>query len=41
MEEAEKLIGMPSAGGRFSTRILPDPDALYILRLRMGNLISQ
>ena len=41
MEEAEKLIDMPSAGGRFSTKILPDPDALYVLRYRMGNFISQ
>ena len=41
MEEAEKLIDMPSAGGRFSSKILPDPDALHILRLRMGNFLSR
>ena len=39
--EAEKLISMPSAGGRFSTKILPDPDALYVLRYRMGNFLNR
>ena len=41
LEEASNLIGMPSAGGRFSTKILPDPDALYVLRYRMGNFLNQ
>ncbi|MBR4900976.1 MAG: DUF4091 domain-containing protein [Victivallales bacterium] len=41
LEEAEKLIDMPSAGGRFSTKILPDPNALYVLRFRMGTFLGK
>ncbi|MBP5673714.1 MAG: DUF4091 domain-containing protein [Victivallales bacterium] len=41
LQEAEKLIGMPSAGGRFSTKILPDPDSLYLLRMQMGDFLEK
>ena len=41
MQEAERLVGMPSAGGRFSTKILPDPDSLYLLRMQIGDFLGQ
>lgn len=40
LEEAQKLVSMPSPGGRFSTRILPDPDELHIIRLRIGEFLA-
>ena len=34
------LVPMPNAGGRHSTKILPDPERLESLRLRAGRLLS-
>ena len=33
-------VPMPNAGGRHSTKILPDPEGLESLRLRVGRLLS-
>ncbi len=35
------LIDIPNAGGRFSTKILPEPMKLAALRLRAGEVLSQ
>jgi len=35
------LIDIPNAGGRFSTKILPDPMKLVDLRLRAGEFLSK
>ena len=35
------LIDIPNAGGRFSSKILPEPAKLAALRLRAGNLLSK
>jgi hypothetical protein len=40
LSEFRALVEIPNAGGRFSTRILPDPARLTALRLRAGALLS-
>lgn len=35
------LLGIPNAGGRYSTSILPEPEELDRLRQRAGNLIER
>ena len=40
MDEFRALVTIPNAGGRFSTRILPEPEKLASLRLRAGELLS-
>ncbi|MBO7687577.1 MAG: DUF4091 domain-containing protein, partial [Kiritimatiellae bacterium] len=39
--EFRALVAIPNAGGRYSTRILPEPEKLASLRLRAGELLSQ
>ena len=39
--EFRALVSIPNAGGRYSTRILPEPEKLASLRLRAGELLSQ
>ncbi len=36
-----ELTGIPNAGGRYSTKILPDPSRLAELRLRAGGVIER
>ena len=38
--EFRALVSIPNAGGRYSTRILPEPEKLASLRLRAGELLS-
>ena len=41
LAEFAALVGIPNAGGRFSTRILPDPARLADLRLRAGTALER
>ncbi len=41
LAEFSALIDIPNAGGRFSSKILPDPMRLASLRLRAGELLSK
>jgi hypothetical protein len=41
LAEFAALVEIPNAGGRFSTRILPDPSRLAALRLRAGELLGK
>jgi hypothetical protein len=36
LAEAQELVSIPNAGGRFSTRILPDPDAVLVVKERVA-----
>ena len=40
VDEFRALVSIPNAGGRYSTRILPEPEKLASLRLRAGELLS-
>ena len=40
LDEYRALVPIPNAGGRYSTRILPEPERLDALRLRAGRLLS-
>lgn len=40
LDEFGALIDIPNAGGRFSSRILPDPDRLIHLRMKAGDFLS-
>jgi len=37
---AAELVEIPNAGGRYSTKILPDPDALYRMRRQLAEAIE-
>lgn len=37
---AQELVAIPNAGGRYSTRILPDPDAVFAARERVALAIE-
>lgn len=39
--QAAELVSIPNAGGRRSTKILPDPGALTRLRQRMGDYLNR
>ena len=39
--EYRALVPIPNAGGRYSTKILPDPEVLDRLRQRAGQLLSR
>ena len=41
VDEFRALVSIPNAGGRYSTRILPEPEKLASLRLRAGELLSR
>ena len=41
LEQARKLVPIPNAGGRFSTRILPDPDAVLEVRDALARAIEE
>lgn len=40
MAQAAELVEIPNAGGRYSTKILPDPDALYRVRRQLAEAIE-
>ncbi len=40
LKEAAALVSIPNAGGRYATRILPDPDAMLRLKQRLGRAIE-
>ncbi|HHX42087.1 MAG TPA: DUF4091 domain-containing protein [Armatimonadetes bacterium] len=40
LAEARSLVTIPSAGGRYSTKILPDPDALLAVREAVARAIE-
>ena len=40
LEEAGRLVPIPNAGGRYSTKILPDPDAVYRVRQAVAEAIE-
>lgn len=41
LEQAMDLVEIPNAGGRYSTKILPDPERLYRIRKQLGDVIEQ
>ena len=41
LEEFRALASIPNAGGRYSTRILPEPEKMSRLRLKAGELLSK
>jgi hypothetical protein len=40
LARAERLVTIPNAGGCYSSKILPDPDELYLLREQVGMAIE-
>ncbi len=40
LDDARRLVPIPNAGGRYSTRILADPEAVYRVRLALGEAIE-
>jgi len=40
LRKAAELVPIPNAGGRYSSRILPDPDAVSALRRAAGHIIE-
>jgi hypothetical protein len=40
LEEAGRLVPIPNAGGRYSTKILPDPEAVYRVREALAEAIE-
>jgi hypothetical protein len=41
LAEFRALVTIPNAGGRYSTRILPEPEKIGILRRAAGDLLSE
>ncbi len=41
LEQAAQLVPIPNAGGRYSTKILPDPNAVYDLKEALGKAIER
>ena len=39
LAEFRALVTIPNAGGRYSTRILPEPEKIGILRRKAGDLL--
>ncbi|HOM16805.1 MAG TPA: DUF4091 domain-containing protein, partial [Thermoguttaceae bacterium] len=40
LQEAARLLSFPNPGGRYSSRILPDPDRLLLLRRQLAEAIE-
>ena len=40
LEEARRLVPIPNAGGRYSTKILADPEAVDRVRQALGEAIE-
>jgi len=41
MAQAERLVPIPNPGGRYSTKILPDPAAVYLVKEAVAEAIEQ
>ena len=41
MKQAAELVSIPNAGGRYSSKILPDPEAVYEVRQSLAAAIEQ
>ena len=41
LEEAGRLVPIPNAGGRYSTKILPEPENLYRVRQDVAEAIEE
>ncbi|MBM4093494.1 MAG: DUF4091 domain-containing protein, partial [Planctomycetes bacterium] len=41
MAGAAELVPIPNAGGRYSTRILPDPDRVFVVRQQIAEAIEE
>ena len=41
MQAAGQLVTIPNAGGRYSSKILPNPDALYQARRLVAEAIER
>jgi hypothetical protein len=40
LASAQELVSIPNAGGRYSTRILPDPDAVFAVKESLASAIE-
>ena len=40
LQAANAIVGMPSAGGRYSTKILPDPDVVFRAKEQVARAIE-
>ena len=40
LEDDGRIVPIPNAGGRYSTKILPDPDAVYLVRRELAEAIE-
>jgi hypothetical protein len=40
LNKAKELVSIPNAGGRFSTKILPDPDIVFRIRENIAKMIE-
>jgi hypothetical protein len=41
LAQADALVSIPNAGGRYSSKVLPDPDAVFTLRQTLADAIEQ
>ena len=41
MQQANRLVTIPNAGGRYSSKILPDPEALYAAKEAVAAAIEK
>jgi hypothetical protein len=41
LQAAAGLVAIPNAGGRYSTRILPDPDRVEVVRRQVAAAIQE
>jgi hypothetical protein len=41
LDAASELVSIPNAGGRFSTKILPDPDQIFRVKVQVARAIEQ
>ena len=41
LARSAELVDIPNAGGRYSTRFLPDPDAVFVLKQSVAEAIEQ
>jgi hypothetical protein len=40
LAQAQQLVSIPNAGGRYSTQVLPDPDQVFVTRARVAEAIE-
>ncbi|MBM4050183.1 MAG: DUF4091 domain-containing protein, partial [Planctomycetes bacterium] len=41
LDRVRSLVQMPNRGGRYSTAIMPDPDAVQAARIAVGDALTQ